>query len=82
MMAVATLTSKGQLTLPKQVRDDLGLAPGAQVDFVKDAAGGYRMELLHQPVSRLAGRLRYTGPPKTLAEMDEGIAQAVAESMR
>jgi antitoxin PrlF len=33
-MAVATLTSKGQITMPLSVRNALGLRPGAKVDFV------------------------------------------------
>jgi antitoxin PrlF len=28
-----TVTSKGQVTVPKQVRDRLGIKPGSQVDF-------------------------------------------------
>jgi len=33
-MPKATLTSKGQLTLPKEVRSRLGVAAGDQVDFI------------------------------------------------
>lgn len=33
---MATVTSKGQITLPKWVRDELGLRPGSQVEFVKE----------------------------------------------
>ncbi|WP_108485125.1 AbrB/MazE/SpoVT family DNA-binding domain-containing protein [Oceaniglobus ichthyenteri] len=35
----ATLTTKGQVTIPKAVRDLLGLTPGSKVDFVRNAAG-------------------------------------------
>ena len=38
--AVATLTSKGQLTLPKAIRDALGLHEGDQVRFELDQASG------------------------------------------
>ena len=34
-----TLTSKGQVTIPKQIRDSLGLLPGTQVDFNVNAEG-------------------------------------------
>ncbi len=30
---MATVTSKGQITLPKEIRDALGLLPGSQVEF-------------------------------------------------
>jgi antitoxin PrlF len=35
----STLTSKGQVTIPKQIRDALGLAPGCSVDFAVNAEG-------------------------------------------
>ncbi len=31
------VTSKGQVTIPKEIRDELGLLPGTEVEFVKDA---------------------------------------------
>lgn len=34
-----TLTSKGQVTIPKRIRDELGLSPGTSVDFSVNAAG-------------------------------------------
>ena len=36
----ANLTIKGQVTIPKAMRDHLGLAPGAAVRFVYTEAGG------------------------------------------
>ena len=81
-MPTATVTSKGQITVPKAVRDDLGLAPGSQVVFARDPDGGYRIERQARSVVRLAGALRYDGPAKTLDEMDQGIAQAVGEGYR
>jgi AbrB family looped-hinge helix DNA binding protein len=34
-----TLTSKGQVTIPKQIRDALNLAPGASVEFAVNREG-------------------------------------------
>lgn len=34
-----TLTSKGQVTIPKQIRDALGLAPGSTIDFAVNRHG-------------------------------------------
>jgi antitoxin PrlF len=42
-MATSTLTSKGQITLPQVVRRTLGLEAGDKVDFVSDAAGGFKV---------------------------------------
>lgn len=38
-MSTATLTSKGQLTVPKVVRDALGLAAGDRVQFIEHESG-------------------------------------------
>ncbi len=40
---VATVTAKGQLTVPAAVRRKLGIRPGDQVAFVIDAEGGARI---------------------------------------
>jgi AbrB family looped-hinge helix DNA binding protein len=31
------ITSKGQVTIPKELRDEMGLLPGTEVEFVRDA---------------------------------------------
>jgi AbrB family looped-hinge helix DNA binding protein len=50
-----TLTSKGQVTIPKRIRDELHLLPGAPVEFSVNAAGEV---VLHRP--RLAKGARRT----------------------
>lgn len=47
-----TLTIKGQVTIPKQIRDALGLIPGAQVDFAVNRQG----EVVLQPATTSQGR--------------------------
>lgn len=36
---MATVTAKGQVTIPKAVRDLLGIGPGSKVDFRRAADG-------------------------------------------
>jgi AbrB family looped-hinge helix DNA binding protein len=57
---VATrLTSKGQVTVPKAVRERLGLRPGDEVEFIEDKAG-YRLQkiLKGSPFEQYRGYLR------------------------
>jgi antitoxin PrlF len=47
-----TITSKGQVTIPKHIRDALGLRPGSAVDFAVDDEG----QVVLLPVKRAASR--------------------------
>jgi antitoxin PrlF len=80
MMAVS-VTSKGQVTIPKRVRQALGITPGSKVEFNLDG-GGARLQLVRK---RAASRveegpaiLAYSGPRITLEEMHGGVAMRKA----
>jgi len=79
-MSTSTLTSKGQLTLPKAIRDELGLSPGDRVEFVKDGVGGYRLRPLRGDLTGvralLAGR---RATPATIEEMNAAIMAEAAK---
>ncbi len=45
-----TLTSKGQVTIPKRIRDEMRLLPGTQVEFSVNQAG--EVVLRRQPAAR------------------------------
>lgn len=79
-MSSATMTSKGQITIPKQIRVELGLVTGTRVTFTRNEDGDYVLSRRSRSVKDLKGRLRHTGEPKTLDEMDAGVAQGAAES--
>ena len=50
-MAVATLTSKGQVTIPREIRDSLRLRTGDKIEFVVEVPG----QALLRPITRRAG---------------------------
>lgn len=54
-MTIATLTSKGRITLSMSVRKALGLRPGAKVDFIAQD-DGFKVVALNPHVSTLKGR--------------------------
>ena len=49
----ATLTSKGQVTIPKRIREELGLEAGAEVEFILDDDGSLRVRPKEPPMERL-----------------------------
>jgi AbrB family looped-hinge helix DNA binding protein len=75
-MAVS-VTSKGQVTIPKRVREALGITPGSKVEF-DVAGGGARVKLVKRhTTSRIEegpSILNYTGPRIPIDEMHGGLA--------
>ena len=75
---IATLTSKGQITVPLPVRETLGLKPGHQLDFKLLPSG--RIELSPVGLATL-GDLKNLLPKAavrlSLEEMDEAIATGI-----
>lgn len=80
-MPTATMTSKGQITVPKEVRDELNLEPGSRVVFVRTPRGAYQIVPRSRNVMDLVGLLHDPDRPViTLEDMEEGIAAGAAES--
>ncbi len=79
-MPTATLTSKGQVTIPKQVRDSLGVATGDRLEFLMDRDGSVRLRPLTRSVRELAGILddRHNRAPISLQEMDQSIEELIS----
>lgn len=74
------VSTKGQVILPKAVRDRRRWGPGTRL-VVEEMADGVLLKAADAfPPARpedIFGMLRYRGPAKTLAEMDEGIAKEI-----
>lgn len=69
----SAITSKGQVTIPKAIRDYLHVKPGDRVKFFMHPDGTVVL-LPKVPVTALRGILRWEGRPATLEEMDDAIA--------
>ena len=65
------LTSKGQVTIPKPVRDHLGIGPGSEVAFRRAADGSIVIEKADgtRPESRFAKLVGIAGPGPTTDEI-------------
>jgi len=78
-MTVATLTSKGQITIPKQVREHLKLNPGDKLDFVIESEGRVVIRPAKLDVRELKGLLkRRDGKVLSIEEMNAAIARGAA----
>ena len=61
MSTEATLTSKGQTTIPKHIRESLGMKPGDRMTFTLLADGVVLLRVKNKSVMGLAGSLHKKG---------------------
>ncbi|WP_460796105.1 AbrB/MazE/SpoVT family DNA-binding domain-containing protein [Microbacterium sp. GXF0217] len=81
MSATATMTSKGQITIPKEIRESLGLTTGSRVMFVTLPKGQAAMVPRTGTIEALFGMLHYPGiPTMSIDEINEAIAEGGAAS--
>jgi AbrB family looped-hinge helix DNA binding protein len=82
-MPEATLTTKGQVTIPKAVRDHLKLETGARVDFVIEDDGTVVLKPVTRHVHELAGVLYRPGRRSvSVEEMNESIRAHLRKRFR
>ncbi len=77
-MVTATMTSKGQLTVPKEIRDRLGLEPGDKVEFVR---GDDSAVVLRKRRSVSVRELFRTLPEGAVPKGQEAIDGAIADQV-
>jgi antitoxin PrlF len=77
-----SVTQRGQLTIPKVVREQLGLAKGGRVRLALDEENRAVLSRKQVRLADLAGMLGKPPRSLTLEEMDEVIAQAAVERYR
>jgi AbrB family looped-hinge helix DNA binding protein len=77
-MSIATVTSKGQVTIPLEVRERLGIRQGTRVEFLETADGSYEFVAVTGSIAALSGLLQWNGPPMTIEQMNDGIAEAAS----
>lgn len=74
-MSTATLTSKGQITVPAAVRAALGVGVGDRVEFDEIAAGRYEFIAATRPVTALKGMFGQPRKTVSIEEMNAVIAK-------
>lgn len=82
-MRRATLSSKGQVVIPKEIREEHGWTPGT-VLIVEEQDDGILLRpvpaLPQTTIDDLLGCLPYAGKAKSLEEMEAGIAEGARRS--
>jgi len=64
-LATATLTSKGQITIPSRVREALGLEKGDRVEFVEQGKRQFAIAAATRSVRELKGLLQASGASRS-----------------
>lgn len=82
-MSKTKLSSKGQVVLPKEIRDRHGWKPGLEMEVV-DLGHSIALrpveEVPETTIEEVFGCLEYDGPPATIEDMDEAIARGIRET--
>ena len=79
----ATVSDKGQVTLPKKLRDQMGIQPGARLDLLLGPDGILQVWVQARGAGSLFGLLAQPGEPaRTLADMDGAVTGAVRARSR
>lgn len=74
-MTTATVTSKGQVTIPKEIRDYLKLQTGGRLEFLVDPQGSVRIIPATAEVRQLKGMISPEGKSVSLEDMQTAIEQ-------
>ncbi len=79
-MATATLTSKGQVTIPAQVRTSMGLDTGDRIEFVELSDGTFAIMAASHSVRDLKGLIRKPAKAISIDDMNLAIATQGAKA--
>lgn len=83
-MPIAKLTSKGQVTIPKEIRERLRLKTGDRLNFWVDERGDVRIVAQNKSLLARIGFMKHLvkrTTPVTVEEMNEAIQEAAAEGV-
>ena len=72
---MATLTSKGQVTIPTKIRKALNLKTGDSLDFVLSGEDTISIVPYRTPITKLRGIVSKPKTPVSLAEMEQAIGR-------
>ncbi len=87
MNAQTKMSAKGQIVIPKDVRDRLHWAQGDALELIETSDGVLikrpktgKTLTVEEALARIRARVKYDGPPVTIEEMNESIAEMFQKS--
>lgn len=81
-MPTATVTSKGQITIPVEVRKALNLKPGDRIDIFEVENGEFALTARNKSIRDLEGCVPKLDYVPTIEELNKAVGAAVAEKVR
>ena len=72
-MITATITSKGQITIPKDIRLQLDLHAGDKISFIRDEDGSINLVPIKKPLSALKGLVAKPKEPVSIEAMNNVV---------
>ncbi len=79
-MSTATLTSKGQITIPAAVRAALGVDAGDRIDFIPTGDGRFELAAATDSVRALKGSIAKPKKPVSIEDMNAAITKRAAQA--
>ena len=77
-MPTAVLTTKGQITIPKPVREGLGVETGDRVEFVELEKGVYTVVAATRDIRALKGIVPKPARPVSVEDMNRAVRRLAA----
>ncbi|MBF0383043.1 MAG: AbrB/MazE/SpoVT family DNA-binding domain-containing protein [Magnetococcales bacterium] len=79
-MPISTITSKGQVTIPKSIREQFNFQPGDRLEFIVEDGERMVVQPVTRDISELKGVLSYLNKPMvTDAQIDDAIGKQISE---
>ena len=79
-MSTATITSKGQITIPKDIRVQLDLHAGDKISFIEGEDGSINLIPIKKPLSALRGLVAKPKKPVSVEDMNKAIKRKAGRS--
>lgn len=79
-MSTATVTSKGQITIPADVRQGMHIKAGDRVEFIEVEPGRFEEVAAMRSVTELKGMFGKAGKHVSIEEMNRAIAERAASA--